>query len=77
MTSVRPAPPHWRRRMGTAVVFLALLDIIILVGVFGGGARIEIAAVVTVVVLLLIAMIWVRNSRLEAMAGPADGSNKD
>jgi len=51
--------------MGMAAVFLILLDTIILVGVFGAAARIDIAIVVTVVVIFLIALIWTRNIKLE------------
>lgn len=58
--------------MGTALLFLILLDVIILVGAFG-GARIYLAFVVTLVVLFLIAAIWIRNSRLERTLGVDEG----
>ncbi len=67
MTSSRPAPRNWRRRMGTAALFLVALDAIILVGPYS-QARIVIAAAVSLMVALSIALIWHRNTRLERLA---------
>lgn len=52
--------------MGTAFLFLLLLDAIILSGAFG-AARVDIAIVVSVVVLVLIGVIWMRNLKLEKL----------
>ena len=53
--------------MGTALLFLLLLDGIILFP-SPTALRLEIAAVVSVVVLVMIAAIWSRNTRLEREA---------
>ena len=53
--------------MGTAALFLVALDAIILVGPYS-QARIVIAAAVSLMVALSIALIWHRNTRLERLA---------
>ena len=62
----RPAPKNWRKRMGTAVLFLVALDALILIGPYG-PLRETIAVVVTVVVLFAIALIWRRNTMREGV----------
>lgn len=63
MTQKR-VPPKWRRRMGTAFIFLLVLDFVIVFPTFT-AVRIDFAAVVTVIVLAAIAAIWRRNTALE------------
>ncbi|MDA4121850.1 MAG: hypothetical protein OK456_01565 [Thaumarchaeota archaeon] len=63
----RPAPRNWRRRMGTAILFLFALDALILFGPYG-PLRETIAIVVSVAVLIAIAMIWRRNKMRENLS---------
>lgn len=53
--------------MGTAVLFLVLLDVIILFP-SASKPRVELAVAVTIFVLAAIAAIWRRNTRLERLA---------
>lgn len=62
------APPAWRRRMGTALLFLILLDFIILFPA-PTQPRVAVAIAATAAVLIAIAAIWRRNTRLERLAG--------
>ncbi len=64
MRSQRPAPRNWRRRMGTAVLFLVVLDSLILAGSYS-QVRLIIAVAVSVMVALSIWLIWRHNTRLE------------
>ena len=70
MTKERPprAPRNWRRRMGTAVLFLLALEAIILIGPYN-QLRTAFAVTVAIAVALAIALIWRRNTRLEGLAG--------
>jgi hypothetical protein len=53
--------------MGTAVLFLLALDAIILIGPYS-QARVVIAVGLSLLVVLLISLIWRRNTKLESLA---------
>jgi Ca2+/Na+ antiporter len=65
---VRRPPKGWRRNMAVSGLLLLLLDAII-ISPSPTSFRIDLALVVAVIVLLSIAMIWRRNTRLERV-GP-------
>ena len=72
-TRPRPAPRNWRRRMGTAVLFLLALDALILVGPYS-QTRLVIAVTISLMVALSICLIWRRNTRLEGLTRDRDSA---
>jgi hypothetical protein len=64
---VRKAPKGWRRNMAVSALLLLLLDAII-ISPYPTTFRIELALVITVIVIVAIANIWRRNIRLERAA---------
>jgi hypothetical protein len=63
-TNLRPAPRNWRRRMGTAMLFLLALDAIILIGPYN-EFRLAFAVAISLIVAVSVSLIWRRNTRLE------------